>query len=342
MIKILVATNLSESYVESIRQISPQIEIKAVIPGQAGTSSTQWFEALSSAQVILGSYSEMGFDLALAPQLRWIHLTSAGVDKILSKPIWTSSISITTSSGLYNVAIGQYVLASMLAFSHHFPELYTWQQRRRWPQVSETRNGIVSRELRGATLGVLGYGSIGREVARLGQGFGMRVVALKNNPATREDPGWSPPGIGDPAGAIPESIFGPDQLHGFLSQCDYLAITMPLTPKTEKMIDEAALRVMRPNAYVVNIGRGKIIDEPALIRALKEGWIGGAGLDVTTVEPLPSESELYDLPNVILTPHFSGGSNRSRERLVQVFSENLRRYIAGETLLNLADRERKY
>jgi phosphoglycerate dehydrogenase-like enzyme len=200
----------------------------------------------------------------------------------------------------------------------------------------------MGNELRGATLGVLGYGSIGREVGRLGHSFGMRVLACKKDPANRTDNGWQVAGVGDPEGTIPEAFYGLDQFHEFLSACDYLVLACPLTPETTHVIDAPALKAMRSNAYLVNVGRGKLLDETALVLALKEGWIAGAGLDVATIEPLPPESELFDLANVILTPHCSGTTAKYDDRATELFCDNLSRYLQGQRLLNEISRERGY
>jgi phosphoglycerate dehydrogenase-like enzyme len=196
--------------------------------------------------------------------------------------------------------------------------------------------------LRGATLGIAGYGSIGRAVANLARGFGTRVLATKRSPAEKRDAGYTHPGAGDPEGAIPERIYGPEGLAEMVGRCDYVVLCLPSTPDTDGVVGERVLRAMRPSAYLVNVGRGTVVDEPALVRALKEGWIAGAGLDVFAREPLPVESELWDLPNVICTPHVSNNTADYERDSLGFFAHNLRRYLAGEPLLNVVDLRRGY
>ena len=180
------------------------------------------------------------------------------------------------------------------------------------------------------TIGIIGLGRIGRRVAHLASAFGMRVLATSRSARS---------GDVDPA---VHQLYPLQQLHELLQQCDYVVLAVPLTSETESLIGEAELRAMRPHAYLVNIARGRIIDEQALVRALREGWIGGAGLDVAAEEPLPADSPLYSMPNVILTPHISGVSVHYEQRLAALFADNLQRYRSGQALLNLYDSARGY
>jgi phosphoglycerate dehydrogenase-like enzyme len=188
----------------------------------------------------------------------------------------------------------------------------------------------------------VGYGSIGREVGRIGQCFGMEVVAVKRSAGEVGDTGYRVPGTGDPEAQALDRIYPPDRLVEMLAECDYVVISLPLTPETEGLIGEEELRAMKPSAYLVNISRGEIIDEAVLIKALQEGWLAGAGLDVFHQEPLPPDSPLYDLDNVILSPHVAGFSPHYDERASDLFVENLRRYLAGEELLNVVDKQAGY
>ncbi len=272
-----------------------------------------------------------------APRLRWVQLNSAGANHILEHPLFASDVTFTTASGLHAINIGEYVLASILAWSRHLPELLDFQRRGQWP--SNRWACCQPAELRGATIGIVGYGSIGREVGRLAKAFGMRVLALKRNAPVASVRGtFELDGLGDPQGALPDCLYGPDQLCEMLAQCDYVVLAVPLTPETRSMIGEAELRAMKPTTYLVNIARGEVCDEPALIRALQEKWIAGAGLDVFAQEPLPPDSPLWQLPNVILTPHISGFSPNYEQRAADIFCENLRRYLAGQPLLNVVDK----
>jgi phosphoglycerate dehydrogenase-like enzyme len=277
--------------------------------------------------------------LEIAPGLCWFQLHSAGADHVLDSPLLQQGVTLTTSSGIHATPIAEYVLASMLAHRWNVPQWTRCQREHRWPSG---RWSLYARpELRDGTVGVLGYGSIGREVGRLAQAFGMRVLALRRS-GGRVDEGYAVQKTGDPEGAIPTRFFRPDRLREMLAECDYVVVSMPSTPDTYHLLGEAELRAMKPTAYVINIARGSIIDEAALTRALTEGWIAGAGLDVFEQEPLPEDSPLWDLENALLTPHVAGFSPHYDERAVDLFATNLARFLAGEPLLNQVDWARGY
>jgi phosphoglycerate dehydrogenase-like enzyme len=197
-------------------------------------------------------------------------------------------------------------------------------------------------ELRGKTIGIIGYGSIGREIGRMARnGFGMRVLAMRragSAPRAR----YVEPGVGDPQGHVPEGWYTPDELHSMLRSCDVVVLAMPLTEQTRGMIGEEELRAMKPGALLVNIARGELVDEHALVQALKENALGGAGLDAFAVEPLPRGSQLWHLENVIVSPHIAGATAMYDERAVNLFTENLRRFLTGMPLVNLVSREHGY
>lgn len=270
-----------------------------------------------------------------APGLRWIQLLSAGADHALGPPLKAGKITFTTTSGIHATPIAEYTLASMLAYAHRFHLTIRAQSKHEW--LKSGRFMATVDEIRGQTLGIIGYGSIGRETARLGQAFGMKVLALKRNPAERTDPGWCPAGLGDPAGTIPERFFGPAECEDILRESDYVSVTLPLTEQTRKFIGAHELSAMKPNAYLVNIGRGGVIDESAMAEALKAGRIGGAGLDVFEQEPLEASSPLWELENVILTPHMSGANRGYMDKACELFVENLKRFTSNRPLLNIVD-----
>ena len=274
-----------------------------------------------------------------SPQLKWIQLMSAGADHILKGVLAErNAVAVTTGSGVAASTIAEYTIASMLAWAHVLPTTMRAQIRREWK-----RTGFMDIEpMRGKTLGVLGYGSIGRETARIAQGLGMDVLALKRNPEQRRDTGWNPQGVGDPEGSIPRRWYGPEQCEQLLRESDYVTVTLPLTANTRGFIGRQQIAAMRPNAYIVNVGRGEVIDQDALIEALRENRIAGAGLDVFEREPLETESALWDLENVILTPHVSGGFNNYNGVCCELFADNLRRFRAGQPLFNLVDRSLGY
>lgn len=276
-----------------------------------------------------------------APRLRWVQFHSAGVDHALDHPLLgVRELLVTTTSGIHASTMAEYVFAMFLAFGHRLPHLMRLQAKAEWP---EQKNALIPMELREATLGVVGYGSVGREVARLGVAFGMKVLATKRDVRHPADHGSYVEGnMGDPSGELPDRLYPPQALRSMLRECDFVAVTLPLTWHTRRLIDAEVLAAMKPTAIIVNVSRGEVIDEAALVEALREGRIGGAGLDVFSEEPLPSDSPLWTLPNVIMSPHLSGMSAHYNARAVRLFSENLRRYLEGEPLLNQVSREFGY
>lgn len=267
----------------------------------------------------------------LAPHLRWLQCPGAGVDGLRPSGVLdaSSGVMVTTASGIHVNIISEYVFGSMIMFNRNWPQMVHLQDRHLWPRDHRSYQ-IIGRELADQMLGIIGLGHIGRRIAELGQAFGMRVLAMRRSLHKAEN--------------IPavDRFYPGEQLHEMLGLCDYVVLVVPLTPETEKMIGEAELRAMRPGAYLVNVGRGHLIDEAALIRALQERWIAGAGLDVTAQEPLPADSVLYTLPNVILTPHIAGDTVHYEKRLAALFAQNLERYRAGQPLRNLYDPARGY
>jgi phosphoglycerate dehydrogenase-like enzyme len=273
-----------------------------------------------------------------APNLKWVQLLSAGADHAMGA-VKSGGFTVTTASGIHATPIAEYTIASMLAYAHRFHIMLRSQLKHEW--LRQGFPGTIE-ELRGKTFGVIGYGSIGRESARMAQALGMRVLALKRDPTNRHDDGWCPAGLGDPEGTIPEKFFGPEEREEIVRESDYLTVTLPLTEQTRTFIGAKEIATMRPGAYIVNIGRGEVIDEDALIEALKAGKIGGAGLDVFEKEPLPKESPIWDLENVILTPHMSGANRGYLDKACALFADNLRRFVAGQPLLNVVNPQLGY
>ena len=277
-----------------------------------------------------------------APRLRWIQLNSAGADRALAEPVCRDPrVTVTNLSGIHAVPIAEHVFTVLLACRHRVPRLLGWQADGVWPREHEVRDALGFDELFGQVIGIVGYGSIGRQVARIAHAFGMRVLALQRRPDPR-DKGYVVPSTGDPEGTLPERFFGPAELHELLAASDVVVLALPSTPTTRHIVDAAALRAMKPSGFLINVGRGSAIDEAALAVALREGWIGGAALDVVENEPPPPDHVFWRMPNLFLTPHISGISPRYEERAAALFAENLQRYVAGVPLLNVVDPERGY
>ncbi len=336
--RVLLTLRFTESQLDRLRAVSPELEIvqKSVKEQWDGMDTGQFFEG--NEQVLYGFMPPR--DLSVAPKLRWVQLHSAGINQLAGHPIVQSDILVTTSSGIHAVPIGEFAIAMMLALTRRVPRMVRMQDSGQWPP--DRWRTFLGTEMRGKTLGVVGYGSIGRETARIAKrGFAMRVVALTRG-GVKADRGYHEPGVGDPEGELPDEWVGRDRLPDLLAQSDFVLVSVPLTPETTRLIGETELRAMKPTAYIVNIARGEIIDEDALVQALKENRIAGAGLDVFAHEPLAPESELWHLENAILAPHVSSATPSYDDRAVALFGENLRRFINGEPLLNLIDRNLRY
>jgi phosphoglycerate dehydrogenase-like enzyme len=332
---VLSTLRFTDELLDKLRSVSPRLVVKQ----RTCHDAEEVEQALEdSVEVLYTVY--LPANLSRASRLQWVQMHAAGVDHVLDHPIMKNDMLLTTASGIHATPIAEYVFASILAFNRRVPRMLHYQSRREWPQGRW--NLFASPELRGSTLGIVGYGSIGREVGRIARCFGMRVVATKRSVSQMRDVGYAVQGLGDREGVLLDEAFPPDRLSEMLGLCDYVVVAVPLTPETRKLIGEAELRAMKPSAYLVNISRGGTVDEGVLLRALQEGWIAGAGLDVFEEEPLSPDSPLYDLEHVILSPHVAGFTLCYDERASDLFAENLRRYLAGEPLLNLVDKAKGY
>jgi phosphoglycerate dehydrogenase-like enzyme len=258
-----------------------------------------------------------------SPRLRWIHSASAGVDRIATPLVRQRGITVTNARGVFSRPIAEYVVMMSLAIARRLPQLLELQRERTWQPLR-------GRELSELTVGIVGYGSIGAEVARLLAPFGSRIVATRRHPDR---------GAGD---APNVELFGLDRLDEVLRASDIVVVAAPLTEATAGLIGADQLGLMREDAWLINIARGRLLDEHALRRALEAGWIGGAVLDVFSEEPLSADSPLYRTPNLLITPHTSWASDRVIERTVDLFVDNLRRDRAGEPLRNVVDLEAGY
>lgn len=259
--------------------------------------------------------------LDATPKLRWYHTVSAGVESMPLPELAQRGIVLTNNSGSYDIQIAEHLMAFVFAVSRQLHRYRDQQRAADWKEQTH-------QELRDATIVVYGMGSIGGEIARLAAAVGMRVVGV------RRKAGAPGPGI--------DRVVAADRLADVVGEADYVAIAAPLTEATRGAISREIIARMKPTAWLLNIARGAIVDEPALIEALQAKRIGGAALDVFTTEPLPPESPLWKLENVIITPHHSGSSPRAGERTLALFAENLRRYKAGEPLINRVDYEAGY
>lgn len=260
-----------------------------------------------------------------APNLCWFQQWGAGADWLLDHPeVAASELIVTTGSGVHAIPISEHILAYLFAFARALPQAIRSQTQRVWQQPEWSR--IF--ELAGKTMVLIGVGAIGERTALMANGLGMRVLGVRQNADV------STPGV--------EAMFAPEALLEVLPQADFVVITAPLTEATRGLIGETELQAMKATAYIVNIGRGGVIDEPALVRALQAGRLAGAGLDVFASEPLPPDSPLWAMENVIITGHYAGATPIYDERAMAIFLDNLRRYRAGEPLRNVVDKALGY
>jgi phosphoglycerate dehydrogenase-like enzyme len=261
--------------------------------------------------------------LPLARRARWIHSMWTGVEKLLSARLVESSLAFTNARGVFRRPLGEWVVGAMLFFSYDLRRVVRQQDAGIWQPFE-------SQELHGKTLGIIGYGGIGSAVAERARPFGMNILALRRRPAlSRRDP-------------LLDGMLAPEQIDELMAASDYVLLAAPLTPDTRGLVGEAQLAAMKASAVLINVGRGPVVDEAALLQALRTGRIRGAALDVFDVEPLPQDHPFYRMPNVLLSPHTADRVAEFSQLTVECFLENLRRFRAGEPLLNLVDRKAGY
>ena len=287
---------------------------------------------LDDVEVMLrGWLNSDAFDrlLARAPRLAWVHSATSGVERALTPASRERGLIVTNARGVFSRPIAEYVLMMILAVSRRLPQLLELQRERTWQPLEGS-------ELRDVTVGIVGLGSIGRAVGALATAFGCRVIAVRRRPESGvevaregEDPTFED--------AMLDRVGGPEMLPELLGESDFIVLAAPLSPETEDMINADTLAMVKPGAWLINVARGRLIDERALLRALRDGPLGGAVLDTFREEPLPALSSFYELPNVIVTPHTAWSSGRVLDRSVDLFCDNLRRFANGEPLLNVVD-----
>ncbi len=268
-----------------------------------------------------------GGGLALAPHARWVQTTSSGVGGLVhSLGLADSDLIVTTARGVHADALAEFVMMCLLAHAKDLPRLTRDQRAHRW-------ESYCCHELVGATLLVVGAGLVGAQVGKVARAFGMRVLALVN----RKHPARV-------AQLDADAIYEPAELHQALGRADYVVLAMPHTPQTDRMIDARAFAAMKPGVVLINIARGQVVDEDAMIANLRSGHIAFAGLDVATVEPLPDSSPLWDLPNVLISPHSAGTAPTENGKIVDIFCRNLDAFLSGRPneMINVLDKQRRY
>jgi phosphoglycerate dehydrogenase-like enzyme len=317
LLACLSAERLPESQLAQLQAAAPDMRVVMT------TERAEIEGLLDEVEIAVGSFPH---DLlARAPRLRWVQEWGAGVDWLLRHPeVAELDFTLTNASGVHAIPISEQILGYLLAFARQLPAAVRAQDRHTWQ--APKRDQLF--ELAGKTMLLVGVGAIGERTAIIAAALGMRVLGIRRNPA------------GDLPGV--EAIYGSDRLHDLLPEADCVVLTVPLSHATQGMIAEPELRAMKPTSYLINIGRGGTIQQPALIKALREGWIAGAGLDVFDQEPLPATSPLWELDNVIMTAHYAGLTPEYDQRALAIFLDNLKRYRAGEPLQNVVDKAAGY
>ncbi len=341
---LLIASYLEPQHVERIRQVEPGLRViyeptllrqpryaadhKGSPIERTPDQEAQWRGLLLDAEILFDFDQTHRDDLPeLAPNVRWIQATSAGIGQFVKRMAYDRRMPgtvFTTASGVHAEALAEFCLMAMLMFNKGLLRMVHDQERKHWERYAGT--DLVDR-----TLVILGVGTIGRKVARIAKAFGMTVVGVKRSP-----------GATDPASLNLHELYAPAALSDVLPRAEYLVLITPHTDETEKMIGPSELASLPQGAVLINIARGAVVDEAALIESLRSGHLGGAALDVFEEEPLPQSSPLWEMPNVLVSPHSGSTSDRENGRLTNLFCENLRRYLDGEPLLNVLDTEKLY
>jgi phosphoglycerate dehydrogenase-like enzyme len=332
-VRIGVAGGFDEPAIAGFRSISPRLSLRVSDRSdQAGIDEV----AATDLDGLIGR--ALPSDRSRTPSLRWLQVLSAGVENVVGAGRdWPARIVLTNARGAYATSIAQYTIGAILRVAERVDQRRAQQLLGRWPDDGE--DAYLGDQIRGRTLVLVGYGGIGREIARLAAAHGMRILAVKANPSVRTDDAFRAPGTGDPDGSIPERIVGVADLGEVAAEADFMSITLPLTGRSRGVVSREVIAALPGRAWLINTGRGPVVDETALAEALAAGRIGGAVLDVFDEEPLPLSSPFWQLPNVVITPHVSGASS---EYLAPLVSENLRRFVAGQALLNRVDPARGY
>ena len=265
----------------------------------------------------------------IATKLRWIHSPAAAVHQLIFPELLNSAVILTNSSQVHGPVVAEHVIALLFALAKRLPDAFRFQEKHIWGQEPMWRGRPRPREVAGATVGLVGLGSIGQEVAKRTFALGMRIIAAREHPEK-----GSPEHV--------DQVFPSSQIDALLSQSDYVILAAPLTPATRSLMNASRFARMKPDACLINVSRGVLVDEAALAQALREKKIGGAALDVFAQEPLPPDSPLWDLENLLITPHTAALTEKLWERHYKLFAENLRRYVAHQPLLAVVDKQRGY
>jgi phosphoglycerate dehydrogenase-like enzyme len=316
--KLVITQNLDSNYYDRLKKIVPDWEIFI------GKDAAVWGEHLRDAEIVAGWKKEVGEQcFEDGAQLRWLQSWSAGVNSMPLRELEMKGVSLTSASGVHAFPISETIVGLMISLTRKIHTYVKNQQSKTWHHAN------MNLEMHGKTVGIIGVGAIGKETAKIAKVFGMKVIGIRHSGLPEENV---------------DEMFKPSELNDVLPLCDYVVITLPLTAETSGMFGAEQFQLMKHSAFLVNIGRGEIIDESALAEALSTGEIGGAGLDVFTVEPLPADSPLWEMENVIITPHTAGSTEYYNQRVMDdIFIPNLQEYVrSGKPSINLVDYHKGY
>ncbi len=334
-VHVLVTQRFPEPLVDRLRAVSTLLKVHL---HPARTSEELPADVLPEVEVL---YTWRALpEPETVPNLRWIQFHLSGIDEMASHPLVRSGVTVTTLSGANTPQMAEFALMAILGLARRVPALMREKDQKKW--AADPHDRFRPTDLRGSTVGIVGYGSIGRELARLCHPIGVHILAVKRNLKDLQDEGYLADGLGDPRGDLAERIYPPQALRSMASLCDFLVVCTPLTPETRGSVNQAVLEAMKPTAFLIDISRGGVVDHGALVEALAQNRLAGAALDVYPVEPLPESSPLWEMPNVILSPHIAGASPRYYEQAAELFAQNLRRYLSDQPLLNRYDPARGY
>lgn len=308
-------------FTERLRRDFPQLEVVHL------PDYDQVMEEIADADIAI-SWSLRGEQITAAKKLRWIHSTAAAVHYLMTAELLASDIVVTNARDVHGPVVAEHAIALAFALAKRLPQSVRYQQEKHWAQDDLWDGQPRPRELKGATMTIVGQGAIGAPLARLAKSLGMRVVGVREHPERRSE--------------VADAVYGFDELDQALGEGDFVVLAVPITPKTRHLMDAGRLAQLKPDAYLINVGRGVLVDEAALVDALRAKRFGGAALDVTAEEPLPPESPLWEMENVLITPHIAGLTEKMWERHYEHYTKNLRRFLAGDTLLWMVNKQKGY
>jgi D-2-hydroxyacid dehydrogenase (NADP+) len=321
-VRVLISFDLPSAYVKKIQDVAANVEVVQ------SEEEKELLGLVKDADVLFAGFFSPKMFLS-ARRLKWIQTAGAGVDRFLFPEVVKSRVVVTNAGGVHPIPVSEHAIGMMFCFCRKLHLFVRNQTQRQWKRYDSWTSVEQVEELSGKTVGIVGLGRIGGEIAEKAKCLGMKVLA------TRRDPSRPLPGYVD-------RVIDPKDLKELLAESDFVVLSLPLTKETERMIGEDQLRSMKRTGYLINVSRGRIVQEDRLTHALKEGWIAGAGLDTFENEPLPPDSELWGFENVIITPHVAGLTPHYLERLTGIFCENLTRFLRNEPLINVVDKALGY